>query len=65
MVHAAKEILGIIDVKGDEIQEILEKGFGGNPKINRAGQFGVYEREFILFGFLLIFICNINEMVKH
>ena len=32
---------------------------------NRAGQVGVYEREFISFGFPLKFICNGNEMVKH
>ena len=35
VVHTAKEILGIFDVKGDETQEILEKGFGGNPKMGK------------------------------
>ena len=35
VVHAAKEIWGIFDVKGDEIQENLEKGFGGNPKMGK------------------------------
>ena len=33
VVHAAKEILGIFDVK--EIQEILEKWFGGNQKLGK------------------------------
>ncbi|KAJ8278361.1 hypothetical protein GJAV_G00086790, partial [Gymnothorax javanicus] len=28
VVHAAKEVLGITDVKGEEIQEILGRGFG-------------------------------------
>ena len=35
VVHTAKEILGIFDVEGDEIQEILEKGFGGNQKFGK------------------------------
>ena len=30
MVDAAKAILGIADVKGDDIQGILAKGFGGS-----------------------------------
>ena len=35
VVHAAKEILGIFDVEGDEIQGILEKGFGGNQYLGK------------------------------
>ena len=35
VVHAAKDILGIFDVEGDEIQGILEKGFGGNQKLGK------------------------------
>ena len=35
VVDAARGILGIFDVKGDEIQEILEEGFGGNLKIGK------------------------------
>ena len=35
VVHAAKESLGIFDVKGDEIQGILEKGFGGTQKLGK------------------------------
>ena len=30
IVDAAKAILGITDVKGDDMQGILEKGFGGS-----------------------------------
>ena len=33
VVHTDKEILGIFDVQGDEIQGILEKGFGGNQNL--------------------------------
>ena len=35
VVHAAKEILGIFDVEGDEMQGILEEGFGGNQKLEK------------------------------
>ena len=37
VVHAfdLDMILGIFDVKGDEMQEILEKGFDGNPKMGQ------------------------------
>ena len=33
VVHAAFGLLGIFYVKEDEIQGILEKGFGGNQKL--------------------------------
>ena len=35
VVHTAKEILGIFDVEGDEMQGILEKGFGGNQNLGK------------------------------
>ena len=35
VAHAAKEILGIFNVEGDEIQGILEKGFGGNQNLGK------------------------------
>ena len=35
VVQQAKDILGIFDMKGDQIQEILEKGFGGNPTMGK------------------------------
>ena len=70
-VHAAKEILGISDVKGDEIQEILEKGFGGNPNMGKCIELvklGFMKRSLfslVLYGFPLKCICNVNEMIKH